>query len=104
MTVREALEKLIVKSGGEGTCKDLGNGWTICLFEAERDTDAAYLLRLRYGNKQQTVGLTRDQVFTKGKSTWIRDNVWRLRPETISLFEKQIEKTIADAKARKLTA
>lgn len=102
-TIRDALEKLVVKSGGIGTCKNIDADWMLCLFEAPRDSEFVYVLSLRYRDKKQAIGLTSEQVYTKGKSAWRRDNTWRLRPEIIDLFEKQIEKTIMDARTRGLT-
>lgn len=100
LTPRDALAKLKVSPGGHGGSERLASDVTVSMFEAERGSEHPYVLVLRYGGRQQTVALRTEDVVTKGRSQWRRDNVWRLRPETIARFEPQITAVLAKLAAK----
>lgn len=81
--------------------KEIFFGWTIS-FSEHRDggDEFPYGLTLSYRSTSKTVGLRRDDVFTKGKSPWRRDNTWRLKPETVSRLAPGIAQAIAANMAR----
>lgn len=113
-SVREALASLMVKSGGRGTCARIPADLEVCLHEheahlrkigghpvseAERPDDpyALTLRRRTEPRRERTIPLPRTDLFTKGRSMWVRDNTHRLKPEVVDKFTGQIEKVIADA-------
>ena len=96
---RQALEKLKVDPGGKGSVEVVCEGLMVSLSEAPRDSDVPYQILVLFGPRRTSIGLTNDDVFTKGKSKWRRDNRWRLRPETVDRFEPQIASLVTRAQA-----
>lgn len=94
-TPRKALEKLKIDPGGEGSVEVVCEGLMVSLTEAPRDADTPYQIAVLFGPRRKAIGLSADEVVTKGKSQWRRDNRWRLRPETIDRFEPQIADLVA---------
>lgn len=97
--IAAVLSKLVVGKGGTGTSKQLAKGVMVSFDETlDRDVRSTYpyTLTLRVGTKNQKVALTRDQVFTKSKGMWARDQVWRLKPEKVKEFTEQIARILAD--------
>lgn len=99
-TPREALEKLKINPGGKGSVEAVCEGLMVSLTEAPRDADTPYQISVLFGPRRKAIGLSADEVITKGKSPWRRDNRWRLRQETIDRFEPQIADLVAEIKTR----
>lgn len=94
--VEEVLTSLLVGSGGKLSRKEIVPGWSVLFSEYRNGGDEfPYSLTLSYRSKSKTVGLRPDDVFTKGKSPWRRDNAWRLKPETVSRLAPGIAQAIA---------
>lgn len=101
-SVRETLSKLKVGKGGVTGHANLSPRWEIMLHAMRNakvgDDPAPYGLTLRHRptHRQHTMGLRRTDVFTKSRSMWERDSVWRLTPETIDRVAPQIEKVMEE--------
>lgn len=90
--IAAVLAKLRVNAGGRSTHQKLPNGWEVTFHEQRDDKALPFGLTLRRTDgKRATQGHPWADVYTKGRSMWVRDNVWRLKPETIERVSAQIE-------------
>jgi hypothetical protein len=95
------LSSLKVGKGGRGEEKDLGPDWTIGFYENLGSQEQPYRLVLRFRYKSSTMGLLMSEVFTKSKGMWRRDQVWRLKPETVSRVAENIHSVMAKQPSEK---
>jgi hypothetical protein len=93
------LESLRVKSGliGSGR-KSLGGPWAIS-FQFDRQNNS-FTLTLYYGARSTTMGLTREDVETRGRSQWMTDNTWRLSPRGVQKAAESIRGAIERTEAK----
>lgn len=100
--IADKLTKLFVGSGGRGRSVDLGDGWRIGMFEGERgDAEHPFVLTLTTPKgKTARWALRRQDVCTKGRSPWQRDNAWRLTSGTVLVVSAAIETLMQDPRAR----
>jgi len=93
-----ALEKLRVNKGGEGTAKKVevfGHTFTIAFREnSKRGTGQPFVLALRFKNQEQVVQIPKEDVFSKTRSQWQRDKVWRLRDPAVMKYAASIAQAI----------
>lgn len=94
-TPRDALEKLKIDAGGKGSTEVVCKGLMVSLSEAPRGADEPYQISVLFGPRRTSIGLSADDLVTKGKSMFRRDNRWRLRPEIVERFEPQIAGLVA---------
>jgi len=93
------LESLRVKRGliGSGR-KDLGGPWAIS-FQFDRQNNS-FTLTLYYGARSQTMGLTREDVESRGRSQWMTDLSPQGLQKAAESIRSAIERTEAKVAAR----
>jgi hypothetical protein len=95
--VSAVLGSLVVGKGGRGQRKNLAPDWAVGFYENTGiNREQPFKLILYYKSRESVVGLKRADVFTKSKSMWQRDSVWRLKPETVQRLALDIERLLAD--------
>lgn len=98
MGTEKSLTRLKIASGGRGSTEILTHGWSVSLHEqSQKEPDDAFaLLTLRHPNgRSRTIGLAREDLTTKGKSPWRRNNLYRLTPAAVIAWAAEIDKAIA---------
>lgn len=91
-TVRETLGKLKINPGGRGSTEPICPGLMVSLIET---LDGTYQISMVFGARRKSIDLTPEDLVSKGKSKWRRDNLWRLSPNTIDRFEPGIAEIVA---------
>jgi len=103
--VAAILSTLAVGKGGKGSLKKItkDGDFYVSLSQNGNDKERPYVLTLSYLYKgrirRSEQYLSRQDVFTKGKSAWALDNTYRLNPETVQKFAGQIVKMLNDPRA-----
>jgi hypothetical protein len=104
--VAAILSTLAVGKGGKSSpikkiTKD--GDFYVTLSQNGNDKEYPYAFTLSYLYKGQIRRseqyLSRQDVFTKGKSAWALDNTYRLKPETVQKYAGQIVKMLNDPRA-----
>lgn len=108
-SIRDLLTKLTVGTGGKHSCAKIDNEFELCFREDRegREVERPYALDLRYQDpaskrrQEKTIFFQRTDVFTKSKSMWARNNVWRLTPAKVDELAPQIERVIENTRKKR---
>lgn len=73
--------------------------WKVALQEDLRDSDPDFtplelFVEFRTTRKSLAVPLRKGEIFTKSKGMWFKDNVWRLTPQAVEKYAKDLEKAV----------
>jgi hypothetical protein len=92
--IAEILSKLKVGKGGKGQSVRLCGDYRIGFFE-HRSEEQPYQVILYKGAQERRIGLRHDDVFSKSRTRWRRDGVWRMKPETVQAVAGHAAKAIS---------
>lgn len=103
--VAAILSKLMIGKGGKGSMQKItkDGDFSVSFDENGGNKEYPYTLTLSYLYKgrfrRSEQYLSRQDVFTKSGSAWARENVYRLKPETVQKYAEQIAKMLNDPRA-----
>jgi len=98
-TIGEAVAKLRVKPGLQGTSQRIDKDWSI-FFGYVRDEKFFYL-DLHYGFRKTRMQLAPEDVETRTRSTWMTDATYRLSAVGLVKAESEVRRIIETVAARR---
>lgn len=91
--VQKVLESLRTKPNASMASKPLGGPWSVSFWYSPEHKQ--FVMGLRRGGRENLMALTQDDVETRGKSSWIADNTYRLSAAGVSKVLASIMKVTA---------
>lgn len=94
--LKAILEKLKVGKGGVPGSQRLDATYRIEFSEQHGVPGQLYMCSIYKDHMRRSIGLSAADVFTKSRSNWQRDSVWRLTPATVDRIAENLLQVFSD--------